>query len=271
MPQLFTDLGQKLIQYKNASILDRKKILEAAINTLEALPEKEKVTGKDSAKNHFKELSYAATLINYANVLQRMENQDYFDILVDFYKMELSDELKKCFEFGKAFGQMKLKKPINEFTPEIWSQFREAQKAHLLKTSKTHLFNLDQLDINNPPADQLYPIQIQMGGKLQNEAVDRIHADPQGRIRFASRFGLYLLPGGGMVEISDTAKIDDHKRKMLEEHLEEEHANLYQKAASLYDGLATKEFYEALEKVSSGKEFKSMPDEFKKFYDDTVQ
>ncbi|MFI5407338.1 MAG: hypothetical protein ACHQ1D_12615, partial [Nitrososphaerales archaeon] len=47
--------------------------------------------------------------------------------------------------------------------------------------------------------------------------------------------------------------------------------NLYQKAASLYDGLATKEFYEALEKVSSGKEFKSMPDEFKKFYDDTVQ
>ncbi|ETO93982.1 hypothetical protein [Legionella oakridgensis] len=259
MPQLYTDIGPMLLQYKNANAIGRQAML------LDAMAEVEKLSGvvksKDDAKEHYKKLAYAATLINYADVLRRMENQQYFDILFDFYKMDLDEELQEWFEFGNP-GQMRLTHPISEYTPEIWQQFRAAQKAHLIKTNKTHLFDLDQLDILNPPATQLYPIQIQMLGKLENEAVDRICADAQGRIRFAKRFGLYLLPGGGMVEITNSARIDELKHKMLEEHLEEEHANLHIKAAELYDQLDKEAFNAALLRAFESKQAKSLAPEF---------
>ncbi|MGL5743041.1 MAG: hypothetical protein ACRCXC_11160 [Legionella sp.] len=81
-----------------------------------------------------------------------------------------------------------------------------------------------------------------MGGKLHNESVDRICVDAQGRIRFATRFGFYLLPGGVMMEIANAGTLNDLRHKMLEEHLEEEQVNLYLKAAAFYDQLSPQAF-----------------------------
>ncbi|MCE0724471.1 hypothetical protein [Legionella resiliens] len=257
--QLFSDIGPMLIQYKEANTHGRRTMVQDKIAEIKKLSGQ--VTDQTQAKTHYKVLAYAATFINYADVLHRMEHQQYFDILFDFYDMEMDKQLSSWFEFGKTPGQMRLKHPIREYTPEIWEKFRTAQKTHLKKTNKSHLFNLDELNIDCPPAAQLYPIQIQMGGKLENEAVDRIHVDPQGRIRFAQHHGFYLLPGGGMIEISNVAKIDDLQRKILEEHLEEEHANLYIKAAELYDQLTQHDFNAALIKAFLSKQAQSLSSE----------
>ncbi|QMT60944.1 hypothetical protein [Legionella sp. PC997] len=252
MVQLFTDVGPMLIQYREATSKGRYALMQDKIAEIKKLPGQ--VSHKQQAKLHYKTLAYAATFINYADVIQRIENQQYFDVLLDFYGMEMDAELSAWFEFGTTPGQMRLKQPLCEYTPEIWEQFRRAQKAHLNKTNKTSLFDLEQLDIYHPPSNQLYPIQIQMGGKLQNEAVDRINIDGHGRIRFAQHYGFYILPGGGMIEITQVAKIDDLKHKMLEEHLEEEHANLYIKAAKLYDQIDQGDFKNALTNACSSKQ-----------------
>ncbi len=257
--QLFTDIGPMLIQYKEANTHGRCAMMQDKIAGIKKLSGQ--VTHQTQAKTHYKVIAYAATFINYADVLHRIEHQQYFDILFDFYDMEMDKQLNSWFEFGKTPGQMRLKHPIHEYTPEIWKKFRAAQKVHLEKTNKSHLFNLDELDIDCPPTAQLYPIQIQMGGKLKNEAVDRIHVDTQGRIRFAQHHGSYLLPGGGMIEITNSAKIDDLQRKMLEEHLEEEHANLYIKAAQSYDDLTQHDFNAALINAFLSKQAQSLSSE----------
>lgn len=261
MVRLFTDIGPMLIQYKEANTPGRHAMMQDKIAGIKALSSQ--IPHKSQVKTHYEVLAYAATFINYADVLHRIENQQYFEILFDFYDMAMDDELSSWFEFGKTPGQMRLKHPVHEYTPAIWEKFRAAQKAHLEKTNKSHLFNLDDLDIYHPPVTQLYPIQIQMGGKLENEAVDRINVDAHGRIRFAHHYGFYLLPGGGMLEITNVAKIDALERKMLEEHLEEEHANLYIKAAEFYDQLTPDDFNAALTKVFSSKQAQSVSSELR--------
>ncbi|KTD01763.1 hypothetical protein OQJ19_12275 [Fluoribacter gormanii] len=261
MVQLFTDVGPMLIQYREALREGRHTMMQDKIAELKMYSGQ--IIHKKQAKTLYKTLAYMATFINYADVIQRIENQQYFDILLDFYGMEMDEELSFWFEFGNTPGQMRLKQPLQEYTPEIWEKFRMAQKKHLTKTNKTHLFNLDQLDIYHPPANQLYPVQIQMGGKLENEAVDRINIDALGRIRFAQHHGFYILPGGGMIEITNAAKIDDLERKMLEEHLEEEHANLYIKAAELYEQLNPDDFAAALIKACSSKQAQSLSSELR--------
>lgn len=261
MIQLFTDIGHMLIQYKNADARARTHLVKKEIEHLMNLSGKASL--KEHAKHHYKILAYTATLIAYADVLFRMENQMYFDILFDFYSMEMDEEINDWFEFGTTPGQMRLKHPLKKYTPEIWEKFRVAQKAHLKQNNKLHLFDLDQLDIYHPPANQLYPIQIQMGGHLYNEAVDRIHVDAHGQIRFAHLHGFYLLPGGGMVEKSDGANIDDWRCKMLEEHLEEEHANLYLKAAEYYNQISEFDFREVLIKICSNQEAQNLTHELR--------
>ncbi|MBN9225805.1 MULTISPECIES: hypothetical protein [Legionella] len=268
MVQLFTDIGPMLIQYKEADAQARQAMMRNKVADIKKLSGQ--VTHKRQATTHYAVLAYAATLICYADVLQRIENQQYFEILFDFYNMEMDEELNAWFEFGKIPGQMRLKHPLHEYTFAIWEQFRTAQKRHLEKTNKSHLFNLDQLDISHPPANQLYPIQIQMGGKLNNEAVDRINVNAQGQIRFAKHHGFYLLPGGGMIELSNAAKMDAWERKMLEEHLEEEHANLHIKAAELYDQLTADDFNSALTKALSSKQAQSLPAELRRWLQEHI-
>ncbi|KTD53668.1 hypothetical protein Lsan_4078 [Legionella santicrucis] len=258
--QLFSDIEPMLLQYKNANALTRRDMLLNAITGVQKLSGE--ITSKNEAKEHYRVLSYTATLINYADILNRMENQQFFDILFDFYKMDLDAELCDWFEFGSPV-QMRLKKPISEYTPEIWEKFRTAQKDHLKKIGTETSFDLDQLDIHHPPANQLYPIQIQMLRKLFNEAVDRISVNTKGQIRFAKRHGFYLLPGGGMVETSDST-VEMLAYKMLQEHLEEEHANLYIKAASLYNELDKTLFDQRLLEILDSQQAKSLPNNFQK-------
>lgn len=259
--QLFSDIEPMLLQYKNTDALKRREILLDAITAVQKLSGE--ISSKDDAKGHYKLLSYTATLISYADVLNRIENQKFFEILLDFYNMDLNAKLSDWFEFG-PLGQMRLKKPLPEYTPEIWEKFRTAQKEHLGKTGKEGTFNLDQLDINHPPVNQLYPIQIQMFRKLFNEAVDKISVDAKGQIRFAKRHGLYQLPGGGMVEASDAGTVEGWAYKMLQEHLEEEHANLFIKAAPLYNQLDKILFNQRLLKIFNSPQTQTLSNDFQK-------
>ncbi|VEB33960.1 Uncharacterised protein [Legionella sainthelensi] len=259
--QLFSDIEPMLLHYKNTNALTRRGMLLDALSAVQKLSGQ--IISKGDAKEHYKVLCYTATLINYADVLNRIENQQFFDILFDFYKMEIDAELCDWFEFGSP-GQMRLKKPISEYTPEIWEKFRTAQKEHLKKIGQEGAFNLDQLDINHPPVNQLYPIQIQMFRKLFNEAVDRISVDAKGQIRFAKRHGLYQLPGGGMVEASDLPTVEGWTYRMLQEHLEEEHANLFIKAAPLYNELDKTIFEQRLLEILDSQQTQSLPNDFRK-------
>ena len=99
------------------------------------------------------------------------------------------------------------------------------------------------------PGDQLYPLPIQMFGKYENQAVDRIWGDTAGQYSFVNRFGVYLLPGGGMVEIELEKTKDTILLKMLEEHLQEEHGNLWVKAGKHYNQV-DKELFQAKVKES---------------------
>ncbi|MGL5743042.1 MAG: hypothetical protein ACRCXC_11165 [Legionella sp.] len=137
MMQMFTDIRPILLQYKEAIPFVIQAIIVALMTALENLSGN--VTSKKQALVHYQELAYAATLLRYADVLYRMEHQQYFDILFDFYGMELDEQLSAWFEFGKTPGQMRLKQPIHEYTTAIWEHFSTAQKAHLKKSIK-HLF-----------------------------------------------------------------------------------------------------------------------------------
>ncbi len=247
MPQRVHLLEKQLLAYKNGTTVERKKMLLNIISIVSAISQ-DIAPNKEIIKK-YEALCDAATIINYADVLRRMEQQEYFDILIDFVRMPLFGEfteLNNYFEFHPTTPQMRLKCSIKEIPAPIWQLFRKAQESYLQANGKSHLFHLRQLDINNPPPNQLYPIQIQMGAKLYNEAVDRISVDSQGKYRFVERFGFYLLPGGGMVELSDKKQTDTLLHRMLEEHLEEEQANLYIKAVALYDAIDKEQFNEIL-------------------------
>jgi len=249
LEQDFADCRASLINYKNASLSERDGILKATKEFLiSALPDN--ASNKDDAIEIYKKFSFAATLINYADALRRIENQEYFDILVDFSELcKISavigpvaegktgfEHLNDYFEFHSKAPQMKLKMPIAEIPAKIWDDFRSAQKIQLVRLGKTDKFNLDEI-ASRDPSEQLYPLPIQMMGRYENEAVDRICVNSFGKFRFANRFGSYLLPGGGMVDVDLARSQDTYLHKMLDEHLEEEHGNLVAKAARFYNEL----------------------------------
>ncbi|MCL9684550.1 hypothetical protein [Legionella maioricensis] len=241
----FQDLREQLLQFKHADSAGRVTILDKTALAIKNLPQQ--IQNKERAGDAYTKMSYAATLINYADALQRIENQDYFNILIDFKMVPLFEDprfsvLNQYFEFHHTKPQMRLKKPINQIPTTIWQLFRVAQKAQLELKGTLNQYHLDELDILNPPPDQLYPLPIQMMGQYENESVDRVSATPSGKYRFATRFGEYLLPGGGMVEIDLEKTPENLLRKMLDEHLEEEHANLWIKANHYYDEINPDEF-----------------------------
>ena len=202
---MYGDLRAELVRFKNATPLDQQKMLKETISSLSALGAA--IDGKVQAIEAYRRLAYAATLINYANALRRIQTGEFFDILIDFkmvalFKTEQFAELNDYFEFHAQAPQMKLKQPIAAIPSRIWHLFRDAQKEKLRLENKSDRFHLDELDIDAPPpADQLYPLSIQMLGKYENEAVDRVWGSVNGEYTFAANFGVFLLPGGGMIEI----------------------------------------------------------------------
>jgi CheY-like chemotaxis protein len=252
MTQLFQEIRPLLLQYKGASKSARQSCLDAIVNQIKNLPQT--ITNSTEAIKTCKIMAFAATLINYADALQRIEQQDYFEILIDFRMPEVFSqppfvELKTYFEFHTTYSQMRLKKPIADIPLLIWQLFRKAQKVQLTIHGLEDIFNIDELDIHNLPHDQLYPLPIQMMAAYNNESVDRINVGSNGKYRFAKRFDYYFLPGGGMVEIHLEKNKDTLTRKLLDEHLEEEQGNLWLKAKTLYNAISKDKFEQTLQRL----------------------
>ncbi len=144
-----------------------------------------------------------------------------------------------------------LKKSHREYGDEIWNDFRAAQKAHLIATSKIKYTETGEFDEEHStfnfegdfvpvPAEQcLSHIRAQgLGSYPDNFAVDRTKPDSKGRYPFNYAFGQYVSPGGGMVAIQKGSQAEDKQLiQMLNEHLEEEHGNLWMKAQHHYSKL----------------------------------
>jgi hypothetical protein len=248
----FDRLRESLIAYKTSDSAARAEQLQKL--TKDLIPAKQKITNNESKHHALIKLAYTATYLNYAYALRCIEKGgEYFDILIDFkmpeiFQQEAFAELAHYFEFHPRAPQMKLLVPLNHIPPHIWKLFREAQKEHI-KHSSTR-FNLDELDLDAPmPSEQLYPLPIQMFGHYINYAVDRCNMSATGVFRFAKNphSGLYTLPGGGMLEVEIADDFDTRLRKMLDEHLEEEHANLYQKATLHYNSISPEQFKQAVQ------------------------
>lgn len=254
---LFEDLRRLLIEYKKSSISARQDILRTAANEWEQ-DYSDCFADRDKFIQLISQQAYTATLINYAEAIRCIEQQDYFDILIDFkmtdlFKEERFSRLNEYFEFHPTAPKMRLKKTLANIPKEIWDLFRSAQDVRIrgFSTQKAKLFKLDELLTANPSIDeQLYPLPIQMFGRYHNEAVDRVSMSSDGKFRFAHRFGVYLLPGGGMVENFDREML---KVKMLEEHLEEEHANLYMTATPYFNAVDRDAFITCLREVLESK------------------
>lgn len=236
----FEDLRLELLHYKTTNELGRRSIMENAIQDVAKLPDT--ILDEEQALHAYQKMAYTATLINYANALSRIENQDFFEILIDFRMPEIFEispftPLNDFFEFHPTRSQMRFKKKLKSIPLSIWQLFREAQKIQLKQNGLADKFNLDELDLHHPPADQLYPIPIQMMAKYINESVDRVSSSEESKYSFAKRFDFYFLPGGGMVEIDLKKDRTTLIKKLLDEHLEEEHGNLWRKATQAFNQL----------------------------------
>ena len=254
MPVLFTDLTDKLLEYKNAGPKARQAILDAAIKSVSSLPAT--ITDAKQAAKAYKTMAYASQIIKYSDNLRKIENQEPFEILFDFAGMgdlftsgnpkfqEQFAPLAAFFKFGtkeeKNLGTMRLLKPHADIPPAIWKLFQDAQLV--LMAPKGDKFKLTELDIFNPPANQLFPLP-QFMGALKNKAVDRVCPNANGEFAVAKNFkGELQSAGGGMVEIDLVKSLDSHLHKALDEHLEEEHGELFKSAAAQYDELLESEF-----------------------------
>lgn len=287
---LYTDLREKLITYKNADTDRKQKILAAVISMVNGLSNLtgDKLTN-ESAAEAYTRLSYAATVISYANHLQNMYTKQEFDIMFDFKdltgflrkpenrekyaallmkelgvtekeqvqseidKLDKFNELDQYFQFNTNAPKMRLLVSPEALPINIAKLYRDAQKLKLKIEGKSHLFNLDELDLDKPlPVDQLFPLPISGMGKYENQAVDGL-SSTTGQYTFAFRFGSYLLPGGGMVEITEVEAFGEKLlKKMLDERFEERHANLWKKAVKHYDdpSVEKEKFLEIIQKYT---------------------
>lgn len=258
---LFQDHRMQLLNFKNLSALNKKSFLQTQLTKLQELGTP---ANPQAMLQCYETLAFHASLINYGNALHNITHQAFFDILVNYNFANMKNVLQEdsfiilndYFEWHPTAPQMRLKMPIEEIPSHIWHLFRDAQKACLAARGESDKFDLDQLNIDNLPSDQLYPLPIQMFGHYENRAVDRIYANENGEYRFVERFGVYLLPGGGMVEISIPSVKENFIAKMLEEHLEEEQGNLWQTAALYFNQVPAEQFTDKLLKITGSALFR---------------
>lgn len=254
---LFADLKKQLLRYNHADDLEKQAmLLDAVAATLDLSGDPQ---NNDEAKKHFQVLCYAKSLIKHAENLCRIENR-FFGISQDFTDMELSEELEDLFEIREFSNQIILDERLENDNPKIWERFQQELQTHINKHGMDNRFRLTEL--NNPPKDPLYPIQ--MFGTRPNEAVDQIHIDAEGKISFVSsgEYDEYSLLGSGMMDIDQKASSDNLIKKMLEKYLEERHPNLHTETGDIYDKLPPKRFRQELEdNINKHKE--PLPEEFK--------
>jgi len=239
-------LRQELLSYRIADATQRVQIINQWKQKVAKLPKH--IKNQKDAMNAYITMANASQMIQYADNIDKMENQKYFGIMFDFvglhelFKEEQYKGLADYFEIQMAgsnpLPNMKFKTSPKAISHEIWKLFKDAQQDLLKRNGKEQLFNLDMLDITKVMDDQLYPIQIQGMGADVNHAVDRTSSSPDGKYPFAHNFGFFLSPGGGMITIDQLKDINiailPKIKQMLNEHLEEEHGNLYLKAKEMY-------------------------------------
>jgi hypothetical protein len=171
-------------------------------------------------------IGHLTTILGYQRLLNDLEHLGYFSILPDFYQMDLPHPLDAYFEFGPPFT-MRLKCPPDLIPIEIYKSFRQAQIQQLKHFDLDKKFDLVPVESLLNLHNNWYPIPIQMFGRLDNQAVDRVFLAKDGYFNLASRGGRYVLPGGGMLE----KDLGDEKAckiiKVLEEYIEEERADFY--------------------------------------------
>lgn len=248
MNTFISQVQYELLNYKKNSVEDRVALLNKRHQILVQLNLKTKAT-IPIVIELFKEWVLTAMLLTYAKILFAIEHQGYFGILADFYQMPLDPILSAYFEFGSPV-LMRLKKPFEEIPSEIYHSFRASQKHHLIQIGKSAWFNLDELDIDHPPLEQLFPVQIQMMGALYNQAVDRVHVSKDGHFNLVQRQGKIFLPGGGMLERDLHFSKDLILEKILQEYIEEEQANFYRIGRNVIDIIPKSLFQMGLQSYS---------------------
>ena len=240
LTRLFQDIEKSIINYKISTLEQRIFILRQISLLLSKKIDNTMKTLTD-VDDLLKQLVSASTLLCYAEILDKMENKGFFEILPDFYQMPLSQELSQYFEFGSDTNMRLLKAP--QCIPlETYKQFRQAQNEHLSLIGKQQRFHLQELDIEHPPQQQWYPIQIQMFACLKNQAVDRVQMDKKGFFKLAKRHGKLVLPGGGMLESHLQHSKQVKLEKMLEEYVEEQQSNFYMTGQSYIDAIPAQNF-----------------------------
>lgn len=261
MPTLYKELRIQLLDYKNAGPKARQTLLDKAIKSINDLPNV--IGNKSDAAQAYQVLVYASQLINYAQALRRIENQEFFTIHKPFNSMPRQlakpafNDLNEYFEFDPRGIQMRLKKPTTDLPMRIWELFRNAQKQ-LLSEANITTFNLDELDISNPPSARLFDLNVQMFEKLHYETVERIAPNHTGQFAFTTDTHKHA----GSVD--DLKTKEAYLHQMLDEHLELEHSTLYQTAATLYKQLDPSLFKVALENCLKDPQFAIISD-FKTF------
>jgi hypothetical protein len=254
-------LRSELLSYRKENKEQRKQRIDKWKQKVAKLPDDIKT--KSEALNAYITMANASQMIQYADIINRMENQQWFNIMFDFVGLDKTfqkDEFKSLSDYfeiqlinGRPTGSMRCKTPLNDITPQIWELFRNAQKDLLKQNGKSATFDLMQLGISKVADDQLYPICIQGMGAAENHAVDRTSINEKGQYRFAESFGLFLSPGGGMISIQDlplnSSKVETKLKQMIDEHLEEEHGNLYLKAHAFLDQIDANQFRDKINSI----------------------
>lgn len=268
MTKAYQYLTDSLLHYKKSSLERRSKFLEEIQTELKALPAV--INDKEQARNLYRALAFISQQITYANNLRKIENQEFIDMLADynelgvFFAAKGYENLNDYFDIQKF--KWRLKQPIDKIPPAVWDRFHRAQTDFL--TSKGKQARIVPIDFSNPPGDQLYPLP-QMFYNYENEAVDRIYVDKLGQFNMmVGPLGIQC-PGGGMMpegasaeeKASHLARLLDEKRlQMLDEYLEEENANLFQTAATVYNQIADQSAFTARLVASFSKaEFQALP------------
>lgn len=259
MPALFSKLRKQLLDYRKADFKKRAHL----INTAKAAIQSIQGVEKEDVQKAYETLTLSAVLIQYADTLNMMESKKFFKIPEVFKGLEFEfgpgapkepGTVTEYFEVSNTpYTQMRLLKPITAIPKNMWKALREKQKELLEKEKITDQYLLDELDIDHPPSDALYPLRVQFQPRLRHREFDCIGPNKNGTFYFYNNptENCLLLPSGSdnptfcssnFRRTEKTSFIHNY----LDEHLALHHPNLYNSAAKAYNEINQEEFNSSL-------------------------
>ena len=224
-----------LLKYRNANALERQGILCLAIKKLQDL--QPNVEEDDNlALQQFTTLAEVATLIRYAQNIQKLETHQWIDILFDFKEMSLDPDpsqgitvdLREWFEMHPSAPKIKFLKNIEHYSgakaTEVWCSFEAARARHVAchgrPEFRSNYVRITDFKLRN---DGLFPGVFSWMGHYHNEATDRVFLNSQGKVlNMVTGFGELFLSAGGMRNPND-----EILRKAIAETIEEHYAQIH--------------------------------------------